>query len=158
MRRLVLTLAAVLALAGCQKPADKPAHQASGEAKAPDAKPGLAVADGRLVLPAVAGNPAAAYFTLINDGRGTTAVAAVSVAGAESAEIHQTTGGSMTKVDRLESDPGTRLELKPGGLHVMAFGLKPVPRAGDKVELTLSFADGDKVSAPLAVEAAGGVN
>jgi copper(I)-binding protein len=156
MRRLVLTLAAISALAGCHKAADQPAARSSGQAAAPQVKPGLAIRDGRLSLPAVAGNPAAAYFTLTNDSRATTAVAAVTVAGARSAEIHQTMGGSMGKVDRLESDPGTRLEFIPGGRHVMVFGLNSALKPGDKVELTLSFADGDKLSAPLTVEPAGG--
>ena len=156
MRRLVLSLAAISALAGCDKAANQPAARSSGQAAAPQVKSGLAIGDGWLALPAVAGNPAAAYFTLTNDSRATTAVAAVAVAGAQSAEIHQTMGGSMGKVDRLESDPGTRLEFMPGGLHVMVFGLKPALQPGDKVELTLTFAGGDKLSAPLTVEPAGG--
>ena len=46
---------------------------ACGEQQAPpaektDSKPGVAVTNGRLVLPAVAGNPAALYFDIVNSG------------------------------------------------------------------------------------------
>ncbi len=155
MRALALTLAATLTLAGCGKGADGPAGSASASVASED-KTGLSLSDGRLVLPAVAGNPAAAYFTLASDGHGSRALVMVAIDGAESAEMHQTQGGSMAKVDRLESDPGTRIVFAPGGLHVMAFKLKPGLKPGDKVEMTLSFDGGDKLSGPLTVAAPGG--
>lgn len=148
---IAIALATCLALSACDKPAPSKVETAAS----PDAKPGVAVTDGRLVLPAVKGNPAAAYFTLSNTSSGKITVAAVSVDGADSAEIHQTQGDQMTKVDRIEADPGTSLEFKPGGLHVMIFGLKSPPAPDAKVELTLTFADGDKLSTPLDVQAAG---
>lgn len=154
MRAPVIALAAALAVAGCHKAANTSDGAAAASA-APVTQSGLSVSDGRLVLPAVAGNPAAAYFTLANDGHGSRALDAVTIAGAESAEMHQTQGGSMAKVDRLESDPGTRIAFAPGGLHVMAFKLRPGLKPGDKVEMTLNFDAGDKLSVPLTVAAPG---
>ena len=159
MKSTPLAAAAVLALAAlslgaCQKQ-DAPPEADATTSAAPDAKPGLSLADGRLVLPAVKGNPAAAYFTLANGGKGTVSVAAIAVAGAGKAEIHQTIGGSMSKVDSVAIDPGTSIKFEPGALHVMLFDLDPKLAPGAEAEVTVTFADGDKLSAPLKVEARG---
>ena len=156
MRRLPLILAPLalgLALSACQQAAKTPDAAASN---GPEAKPGLAVSGGTLVLPAVKGNPGVAYFELANSGDAPAALAAVSVDGVGKAEMHQTSGGSMGPVDRVEVAPKGKVSFAPGGTHVMLFDLDPKLVAGGSAELTLTFADGDKVSAPLAVKAAGG--
>lgn len=145
-------LAALLALAACQQ---QPAQQEAPAAAAPEAKPGMALSAGRLVLPAVKGNPGAAYFTLENTGSGVVSLAAVAIEGAGKAEVHQTMTESMTPVDQLDIDPGSAVDFKPGELHVMAFELDPKLAAGGKTGITLTFADGDKLSGELAIEAAG---
>lgn len=147
-----LALPLMLVLAACQQ--QQPATQDSSTA-APEAKPGMTLTEGRLVLPAVKGNPGVAYFKLENLGPGAVSVAAISIEGVGKAEMHQTTADSMMPVDRLDVDPGSGLEFKPGELHVMAFDLDPKLTAGSKTEITLTFADGDKLSAPLAIVAAG---
>jgi len=154
-----LAAAAVLALAAlslgtCQKQEAQPKTDAAASA-APEAKPGLSLAEGRLVLAAVKGNPAVAYFTLANGGTGKVSVAAISVSGAGKAEIHQTIGGSMSKVDSVDIDPGTSIKFEPGALHVMLFDLDPKLAPGADAEVTVTFADGDKLSAPVKVEARG---
>lgn len=143
-------LALLIALPACQQQAkqDSPAAR-------PEAKPGMALSGGRLVLPAVKGNPGAAYFALENTGSGAVSLAAVSIAGAGKAEIHQSMADSMMPVDRIDVDPGSGVEFKPGDLHVMAFDLDPGLAAGGTAEITLTFADGDKLSAPLKIESAG---
>jgi periplasmic copper chaperone A len=152
MRPALLTaLPLVLILAACQQ---QPAKQ-EAPAAAPEAKPGMAVTGGRLVLPAVKGNPGVAYFTLENTGTGAVSLALVAIDGAGKAEVHQTMADTMTPVDQLDIDPGSALDFKPGELHVMAFELDPKLAAGGKTEMTLTFADGDKLSAPLAIESAG---
>ncbi len=146
MRHLTFTLAsAVLLLAGCsqQAPSD------------PDAKPGLSVGGARLVLPAVKGNPGAAYFELQNSGEKPAELAAVYVTGAGGAEIHETAGGNMDRLDKVTVLAGSSVSFAPGGKHVMVFDLTDAVAAGGTTEMTLSFADGDKLSAPLKVEPAG---
>lgn len=149
--RLILALApvAAFALSACQQEAQTPAEQN------PSAKPGLSASGGVLVLPAVKGNPAAAYLSLTNNGEAQASVAGVSIDTAESAEIHETKGGKMASVDQVDVAPGSTVKFERGGLHVMAFGLKPEVAAGNTVEITLTFADGDKLSVPLKVEAVG---
>lgn len=141
--------AAALALAACQQEANTPAEQN------PEAKPGLSASNGVLVLPAVKGNPAAAYLSLANGGDKAATIAGASLDAAESAEIHETRGGKMASVDQVEVPPGETVKFERGGLHVMAFGIKPEVAAGSTVEITLTFSDGDKLSFPLAVQAAG---
>lgn len=149
---------AMLALAGCQQqPAEKQAGpQAAATANGPDAKPGLALQAGRLVLPAVKGNPGAAYFMLDNASGKTAVLAALTIDGAAKAEMHRTEGSKMEGVERLEIAPGTSLAFEPGKLHVMVFGLDAKLQADGQTEMTLTFADGDKLSAPLKIEAPGG--
>ena len=155
MKRLAPLFLAVslTALSACGQ---QPAQNESTSA-APEAKPGLALTQGVLVLPAVKGNPAAAYFTLTNNSDKTTTLAAVSISGSARAEMHETSGGSMAPLASLEIKPGETVKFERGGKHVMAFDLGEKIVAGGTVEATLIFADGDKVSAPLKVETAGGM-
>lgn len=147
------SFALLAGLAGCnQNPA--PAPQASEmAAPAPEAKPGLALSDGRLMLPVVSGRPAAAYFTLTNSTEKPVALAGVYIEGASRAEMHETKGGSMSPVKTLDVPAGGRIAFEQGALHVMVFDLDPQLSAGDRAEMTLTFADGDKLSAPLTVQA-----
>ncbi len=146
---LAISLTA-LAACGQQAPKDE-ATQA-----APEAKPGLVLSGATLVLPAVKGNPAGGYFTLVNNGDKPVTLAAVSIDGAAKAEMHETKGGSMAPLASLEIKPGETVKFERGGKHVMAFDLDTKLAAGGTSELTLTFADGDKVSAPIKLEAAGG--
>lgn len=154
MKRLApLFLAvSVAALSACgQQPAKDEAAST-----VPDAKPGVALTEGQLVLPAVKGNPAGGYFTLVNNGDKAVTLAAVSVTGAARAEMHETKGGSMEPLASLEIKPGETVKFERGGKHIMAFELDPALKPGGTAELTLTFADGDKISAPLKLETPGG--
>lgn len=148
----VFLAVSLAALSACgQQAAKDEASQA-----APEAKPGLTLSEGALVLPAVKGNPAGGYFTLVNNGDKAVTLAAVSVSGAARAEMHETTGESMAPLATLEIKPGETVRFERGGKHVMAFDLDPALTAGGTAELTLTFADGDKLSAPLKLQAPGG--
>lgn len=150
MKRITLALLTALTLAACQQGAKAPAEPN------PDAKPGLALADGRLVLPAVKGNPGAAYFTLTNGGSAPASLAAIYIEGSARAEMHETNGNSMAPLTALEVKPGETVKFEPGGKHVMVFELEDKVAVGATIEATLTFADGDKLSAPLKVEPVGG--
>lgn len=149
MNRISIVALAVLALAGCKEAPSSSAPQTSASAGAPDAKPGVKLDSGMIVLPAVKGNPAGAYFNLTNTGAAAVTLAAVAVNGAEKAEMHETKGGTMVPMATLELKPGERVAFERGGRHVMAFGLADTIKPGSDVELTLTFADGDKLSGML---------
>ena len=143
MMRKALTVLAPLALglslSACQQKDKAPEAPASA---APDAKPGVAVADARLVLPAVKGNPGVAYFTLANSDTKAVALAAVSVDGVGKAEMHQTVGGKMGPVDRVDIDPNASVELRDH-LFVAHFG------EGTVLKVTPDGQTVDKIAGPV---------
>ncbi len=146
-----------VALAGCEQ-SGAPEPQESGataEANGPDAKPGISASDARLVLPAVAGRPGVVYFNVRNGNAGVESLAGVYVTGVDRAEMHRTEGGKMSPVESLAIAAGETATFAPGGLHVMAFDVADTLKAGGATELTLTFADGDKVSVPVKIEAMG---
>lgn len=160
----LLVLAALGACGGERTPMPPATEMASGAgaeapAAGPAAKPGMSLAAGRLVLPAVRGNPGAVYFTLTNGTDKPVTLAAVDIAGAGMAMLHETrqVGGhsEMAMLPDPVIAPGGRLELTPGGKHVMVDGIPADWKPGTAVDLTLVFADGDKLSAPLTVNAPG---
>ncbi|MDG2002678.1 MAG: copper chaperone PCu(A)C [Novosphingobium sp.] len=151
-----ILLIAMLSLAGCQQSDQAAQAPQESAAPAPDAKPGLSTSDGILTLPVVAGRPGAAYFTLANGSENAVELAAVHVEGAIGAEMHETTGGTMAKLASLPIEPGESIAFARGGKHVMVFDLSDELKPGGTTEMTLSFTDGDKLSAPLAIEDMGG--
>jgi periplasmic copper chaperone A len=141
---LALAIAAALPMACSEAP-----EQAEG---APDAPDGITVANGRLMLPAVAGNPGAVYFDVENSSDRNMIIRAVSVAGAGSAEMHNK---DMQMVLQSAVPPGGSTKFEPGGHHIMAMSLADTVTAGGEAEVTLTFVGGDKVSFPAEVRAAG---
>jgi periplasmic copper chaperone A len=153
----LIWLASVLALglSACGESRRKDAAQAE-TGNGPDAAPGMVFTEGRLVLPAVKGNPGAAYFSVFNGSKAEVALVAVAIEGAGKAEMHRSAGGAMEKLAEVAIKPTWTQRFIPGARHVMAFDLDPGLQAGGTTEVTLIFADGDKLSAPLAIEGPGG--
>lgn len=146
-----------IGLAACgsgQQPAGKPAAAAK-----PNAPEGIAITDGRLVLPAVKGNPGAVYFTVHNDSDSPATIKAAQVEGADSAMMHQTTivGGHADMAEMMQADVPAKGELvfQPGGRHVMAMHLADTLAPGGTTDVTLNFANGDKATFPAEILAAG---
>jgi copper(I)-binding protein len=146
-RNAVIAAASALAglalLGACGQPAQPEQEEQSATPAAPDAKPGLSI------------SPAAAYLTLSNGGDKPAEVAGVHIAGAENTEIHQTSGGSMNLLESPQVPAKGTLEFAPGGNHVMVFGLDDSLKANTASEVTVTFSDGDKISAPIWIEAPG---
>lgn len=142
---------AAFGLAGCGE------REATSEAssEAPDAPAGISVSNGRLMLPAVAGNPGAVYFELVNDGDRDRVVRAASVEGAGSTMMHVTTETGMQEVLQVMLKAGETVTFEPAGQHVMVHDLEDSVVPGSEVEVTLTFVGGDKVSFPAEVRAAG---
>ena len=157
---LLLPIALAGALSACGSPGPDEAQPSQAASSAPETKPGLALTGGRLILPAVSGNPAAAYFTLANGSDRPVTIAAVDVAGAGMAMLHETQDmaghSEMHELAGPQVAPGASVAFAPGGKHVMIAGVPATWKPGGTAEITLTFADGDKLSAPLRIEPAGG--
>jgi copper(I)-binding protein len=151
--RTVLVLAAI-ALSACQQ--NKTPDATVSDSTAPNAKPGIAAGDGVLRLPAVRGNPGAAYFSVRNGGPSAATLAAVHVDGAARSEMHESAGGSMATLKEVPLAAGESVKFAPGGKHVMLFDLDSRLTAGGTTRMTLIFAGGEKASIPLKIESAGG--
>ena len=136
---------AATGLAGCGE-APEPAEAA------PEGPEGISVADARLMLPAVAGNPGAVYFEVTNDSEKNRMIRAVSVAGAGSAMMHS---ADMQEMTQIAVPPGGSATFAPGEQHIMAMDLADTVTAGGEAEVTLTFVGGDKFSFPAEVRAAG---
>jgi len=88
-------------------------------------------------------SPGAAYLTIVNEGVKADRLVAVETPVAAKAEIHETVneGGvmKMQPASRIEIPSGGRVELKPGGLHVMMMGLREPLKRGTTLVLNLTF-------------------
>ncbi len=103
----------------------------------------------------------AGYFTVTNKGSVSDRLIGVTSAVADHAEVHEMAmkDGVMTMrplTNGIEIKPGETVQLKPGGNHVMMFGLKQPLTAGEKVKGTLTFEKAGTVDIEYAVQGIGG--
>lgn len=133
-----LILPALLLLAGC---------------KGHDAAP--KVSQAWIRLPAVPGQPAAAYFTLRADGE---TLVRIETTMAKRTEMHETMAGEhamMTMAPLDHVDVHGTVTFAPVGKHAMIFGLDPVVTPGTAVPLRFGFASGKTAEAEAKTVAAG---
>ena len=152
---LALMCAAALAgLSGCAEPAEAPATEEQ-EAEAA----GLTVSNARIVLPPVAGNPAAVYFDLSYSGTPGVTLDTVSVEGAGMTMIHDYAeeAGTMRMVmaDSVPLSGDGPVSFAPGGLHVMAMEPSEALQAGGTARVTLTLSNGATTVIDAPVRAAG---
>ncbi len=145
-RRLFFVLAFVLLalLAGCRRPSE-PVLRVEGAWARPAMKMGGS---------AERGATTALFLTLVNEGGKADRLVGAETAVAEVVELHRTQIDEqgvmrMRPVEGgLEVPAGGRVELKPGGYHLMLLGLTRDLAVGDRFRLTLRF----ETSPPLEVE------
>ena len=87
---------------------------------------------------------ASAYMFLKNEGRKTDQLISISSGITQKAKLHNTQSKDgvikMNLVKELDIPNGSLVVLKPGGLHIMLFGLSKPLIEGDYFRLTLEFA------------------
>ncbi len=173
MRALTLFAVLALALAGCTAimPGGQPMSggtmqegmqgQMQGQMQeampAPTPEAGvLDVVDVRARPAPLEGGNGAAYMTVRNGLD--TAIRLSSAAGdvASAIELHETIDDNgVMKMEPhpegFEIPPGSVLELKPGGKHVMLLGLGKPLAVGDTFELTLNFEGGEPITLTVPV-------
>lgn len=149
----LLLAGAPLALAACSE------TEAPAEASDPNTIAGLTITDARMMLPPVAGNPAAVYFTVKNDGDKNIALRSASVEGAGSAQLHDMMEYdfemTMGEMPPLMLQPGDSAVFEPGGKHVMVFEPGPDLAEGGTAEVTLTAAGGRNHTFEAPIQAAG---
>ncbi|MBQ1498753.1 copper chaperone PCu(A)C [Sphingomonas sp. NPDC092331] len=119
----------------------------------------LAAGNAWVRLPAVAGQPGAAYFT-VQGGATADTLLAVSSRAALKAELHESMKGehgmmSMAPLKDVAVPAGGKLAFAPGGRHVMLFSIGPAVKPGQTVPLQLSFASGRTLQLDAKVVGAG---
>jgi copper(I)-binding protein len=106
------------------------------------------------------GAPAAgAFFSIENKGEADRLVAA-SAAVADAVELHEMRmDGNVMRMNKLdhgiELPANSTVELKPGSLHIMFFGLKAPFKEGERFPLKLRFEKAGEVTVDVAVESMG---
>lgn len=87
--------------------------------------------------------PAAAYMKVHNMGDAADMIVAVSSPLADRVEMHTHTMADgvmrMRQVEAIELKPNGHTELKPGGLHLMIFGLKRLVKKGEMIPIKLTL-------------------
>lgn len=141
MRSFPMVFLSLLMLAGC------------------NAAPDATVTDATVRLPAVKGNPGAAYFTLHGGSKDRTLVRITSPA-VGAAEMHDMkTENGMAMMAPIEGGlllpKGATISFQSGGKHVMLFDMKQGLKPGDSVSLNFEFADGSNETAAAKAIAAG---
>ncbi len=143
---------ATLSLAGC--------GDSAPEAPATEAGiPGMTITNARMVLPPVAGNPAAVYFDLDYEGDRNVALNRAEVKGAKSATFHDY-GEYDMKMQMMDMLPlplkkGDRVSFEPGGKHIMAMEPDDSLKPGGTAEVTIVVSGGKSQTFDAPIKAAG---
>jgi copper(I)-binding protein len=143
---LLLTLVVAIAVAACGSSGASPS---SGALTVTDAwaRPSTGMA--------MAG---AAYLTITNGTGVDDALLKVATPAAANPELHETTAGesgmmAMHPVDRIAVPAGQTVKLEPGGYHIMLINLTGDLKAGDTIQLTLTFEKAGDVTVTAEVRA-----
>jgi copper(I)-binding protein len=148
MKRLVWIVAPALAAALCVGACDRPSAPMEVKVEEPWVR-----------LPAAAGQPGAAYFTLRSSAR-PTALVAVGSPRVERIELHETrmegNVARMAPVANIGFPQDGVLTFAPGGKHAMLFGIDPSVKPGDRIPLTFTFEPQQQVTAEAEVRGPGG--
>lgn len=112
------------------------------------------VEDAWVRTPPPGASTAAAYFVLTN-GPAATALVGVRSPQFGSAMIHETRTEDgttrMTEVEPLSMEAGERLVFAPGALHVMLMQPDRQLQRGERIDIELAFANGERLRFAAAV-------
>ena len=98
----------------------------------------------------------AGYFELRNQGNRSVRLDGAEARFARAADLRQSRTGEDGRrlevtLDTVRVDPGDRVRFRPGGRFLRLNGLSDVPRAGEQVEVCLTFTNHDDVCADFQV-------
>jgi copper(I)-binding protein len=91
----------------------------------------------------------AVYAVLVNASTASDALVGVASDAAATAEIHETYRHMnmmmMRPVAKIDVPAGNKVEMKPGGYHIMLLNLKRDLKAGETIGVTLQFEKAGKI-------------
>jgi periplasmic copper chaperone A len=115
----------------------------------------ITVSDAWVRNPPISDQPGAAYLVVQNNGAADKLLSVTSDI-ARTIELHESmeSGGmmQMSPVPNIPIPANSKVELKPGGLHLMLINLTRPLQTGDKVQLTLNFEKAGKIPATAEVK------
>lgn len=98
----------------------------------------------------------AVYALLVNAGNAPDALVGVASDAAATAEIHETYRDMnmmmMRPVRKIDVPAGNKVEMKPGGYHIMLLNLKRDLKAGETISVTLQFEKAGKIPVTATVK------
>ena len=98
----------------------------------------------------------AVYALLVNAGNAPDALVAAASDAAGTVEIHESFLESgmmmMRAVRKIDVPAGSKVEMKPGGYHVMLINLKRDLKAGETISVTLQFEKAGKIPVTATVK------
>lgn len=111
--------------------------------------------------PAAEGMNGAGYLSVVNAGTAPDRLVAVETPAAARVQIHETsTDGGVMRMRLLEGGlpiaAGERVELAPGGTHIMFLKLTRPLAAGEKIPATLVFEKAGRLAVEFSVQAGAG--
>lgn len=99
--------------------------------------------------------PAAAFVTITNTSKHAMILTSLTSSVAGMVEVHKTvkdgTVIKMVPAGPIEIPAGGRLEMAPGGYHIMLIALTRAVKKGEILDLTLHFSDGTETKATATV-------
>ena len=106
---------------------------------------------GAFAFAPVTQDEAAVYLTVVNYGPTADTLVDAHSPYAKGAILHEERAAGMTMLARAAVAPADSLHLTPGGLHLMLTSLDRLPRAGERIPLTLRFAHAGAVALEIPV-------
>lgn len=98
----------------------------------------------------------AAFLTLKNTSDEKVALQSASSPAAKVVELHTHSHADgvmkMRKISQITLNGNEKVELKPGGLHIMMIGLNQNLMTGETISLTLDFSDGSSQTLDVEVK------
>ena len=162
MRKLILPLAAALALTAASLiTANTRAEDAAPQAMAETVEIGALKISGAWAKVMLPGQPVGGgYLTIENAGAQSDRLVSVTSSASPDVQIHEMKmEGDVMKMralsEGLDIPAGGKVELKPGGFHLMFMAVTEPFKEGGMVKITLKFEKAGDVEVTLPVAAAG---
>lgn len=117
--------------------------------------PDIEIVDGRARVTLAGRATTAGYVTIRNNTDGPLRLLSASTDRLRTIELHTHEHRGdvmrMVRLPHIDVPAHERVELAPGGMHLMMFGVEPGLTVGETFEVVFEFADGRTVPAPFEV-------